>query len=110
MIQRGLLPKDHLIPLTDITGTSEADIEDLFEPGWYLKLLKASKVGVVAKNRLTGGRIVKQVEAVLGGRFDHYQPASYLMRSATTLRNEVDDATIDRFAQLFTRINTLLST
>lgn len=108
MVQRGLLPKDHLIPLTDITDAAEADIEDLFDPGWYLKLLKESKVGTVARNKLTGGRIVKQVEAVLGGRFDHYQPASYLMRSATTLRNEIDDATIERFSQLFTRINALL--
>ncbi|MEU4778291.1 AAA family ATPase [Micromonospora sp. NPDC023633] len=109
MVQRGLLPKDHLIPLTDITETSEADIEDLFEPGWYLKLLKESKVGAVTKSKLTGGgRIVKQAEAALGSRFDHYQPASYLMRSATALRNEVDDAVIDRFSQLFTRINSLL--
>ncbi|SCF17645.1 Predicted ATP-dependent endonuclease of the OLD family, contains P-loop ATPase and TOPRIM domains [Micromonospora matsumotoense] len=110
MVQRGLLAQEHLIPLTDITGAAEADIEDLFDQGWYLKLLKESKVGVVAKNKLTGGRIVKQVEAVLGSRFDHYQPASYLMRTATKLRDEVDDATIDRFAQLFARINNLLST
>jgi hypothetical protein len=111
MIQRGLLlPKEHLIPLTDITGTTEADIEDLFEANWYLKLLKESKVGTFAKTELSGGgRIVKQVEAALGGRFDHYQPASYLMRSATKLRDEVDDATIERFAQLFGRINSLLS-
>jgi len=31
------------------------------------------------------------------------------MRSATKLRGEVDDATIERFAQLFARINSLLS-
>jgi predicted ATP-dependent endonuclease of OLD family len=108
MVQRGLLAQDHLIPLTDITGTPEADIEDLFDQGWYLKLLKESKVGIVAKNKLTAGRIVKQAEAVLGARFDHYQPASHLMRTATKLRDEVDDATIDRFAQLFARINNLL--
>ncbi|MGX4657379.1 ATP-dependent nuclease [Micromonospora sp. SCSIO 07396] len=110
MVQRGLLPKEQLIPLTDITGTAEADIEDLFETGWYLKLLKESKVGTLARTKLTGGgRIVKQVEVALGSRFDHYQPASYLMRSATKLRDEVDEATIERFAQLFSRINSLLS-
>ncbi|MEH0822176.1 MULTISPECIES: AAA family ATPase [unclassified Micromonospora] len=109
MVQRGLLPKEHLIPLTDITGTSEADIEDLFKPDWYLKLLKESKVGIVAKSKLSGGgRIVKQVEIALGNRFDHYQPASYLMRSVTTLRTEIDDDVIERFSQLFARINGLL--
>jgi hypothetical protein len=109
MVQRGLLPKEKLIPLTDITGTSEADIEDLFDTGWYLKLLKESKVSHLVKSKLTGGgRIVKRVEVALGGRFDHYQPASYLMRSATKLRDEVDDVTIDRFARLFARINNVL--
>jgi predicted ATP-dependent endonuclease of OLD family len=109
MVQRGLLPKEKLIPLTDITGTSEADIEDLFDTGWYLKLLKESKVSHLVKSKLTGGgRIVKRVEVALGGRFDHYQPASYLMRSATKLRDEVDDVTIDRFARLFARINDVL--
>ncbi|MFI5497309.1 hypothetical protein [Actinoplanes sp. NPDC051859] len=110
MVQRGLLPKEHLIPLTDITGTSEADIEDLFEFGWYLKLLKESRVCTMAKTKLFGGgRVVKQVEAVLGRRFDHYQLASYLMRTATKLRDEVDGDAIDRFAKLFTRINRQLS-
>lgn len=110
VVQRGLLPKDHLIPLTDITGTPEADIEDLFDIDWYLKLLKESKVGAPTKSKLTGsGRIVKRVEAGLGTKFDHYQPASYLMRAPTKLREQVDDATIDRFAQLFARINNLLS-
>lgn len=109
MVQRGLLPKEHLIPLTDITSTSEADIEDLFDAGWYLRLLEESKVGTLTKANLAGGgRIVKQVEVALGSRFDHYQPASYLMRAATRLRDEVDETTIDRFAQLFSRINSLL--
>ena len=106
----GLLPTANLIPLTDITGTSEADIEDLLDAGWYLKLLKESKVGTVAQNALTGGgRVVKQVEAALGTRFDHYQPTSRLLRSATKLRDQRDDATIDRFAQLFSRINAVLN-
>jgi hypothetical protein len=109
MVQRGLLPKEHLIPLTDITGTAEADLEDLFETAWYLKLLEESNVGTLTKAKLSGGgRIIKRVEGALGNRFDHYQPASYLMRSATKLRDQVDEATIERFAQLFSRINSLL--
>ena len=44
-IDRGLLAKDKLVPLTGITATTQADIEDMFDIGSYLKLLNASKVG-----------------------------------------------------------------
>lgn len=109
LVQRGLLDPQRLVPLTDLTGTSQADIEDLFNRDWYLKLLRASGVGRIAKSKVTGGRIVKQVEAALGGRYDHYQPASHLMRSPGTLLDEIDQATQDRFQQLFIRLNNLLS-
>jgi len=109
LVQRGLLDSQRLVPLTDITSTNEADIEDLFAPGWYLKLLDASGVGKIAKSKLSGGRIVKQVEAALGGHYNHYQPASHLMRAPGTLLDEVDQATQDRFQELFTRLNKILS-
>jgi hypothetical protein len=110
LAKRGILDAGRLVPLTDITGTAEADIEDLFDVSWYLKLLHASKVGRFAKARLNGGgRIVKQVEAVHGSRYDHYQPANHLMRSPGNLVDEIDEATRARFQTLFLRINTLLS-
>ncbi|MGW2557565.1 hypothetical protein [Streptomyces sp. NPDC001635] len=55
-----------------------------------------------------GGRIIKQVEAVHGGRFDHYQPANHLMRSPGTLVDQIDDDTRSRFEALFKRLNALL--
>lgn len=108
LVQRGMLDQRNLVPLTEITGTTEADIEDMFAPEWYLKLLTASGIGEVAKNRLAGGRIVKQVEAALGSRYDHYRPASHLLRSPGSLLDEIDGATKDRFAALFARLNALL--
>ncbi|HEX8081474.1 MAG TPA: AAA family ATPase [Jatrophihabitans sp.] len=110
LVQRGLLDGRKLIPLTDITGTSEADIEDMFDEAWYLKLLDASKVGKVAKSKLSpGGRIVKRVEVALGSKFDHYQPASYLLRSTDGLVGEIDEPTKARFEALFARLNGLLA-
>lgn len=108
LIDRGLLERRRLIPITDISGTNEADIEDLFDVAWYLELLKVSGVGRVAKGKLTGGRIVKQVEAALGGRFDHYQPASYLLRDKSDYIATVDEATRARFQTLIDRVNALL--
>lgn len=109
LVKRGLLDQQRLVPLTDITGTPEADIEDLFEQQWYLKLLKASGVGTITKAQLTGGRIVKQVEAALGHAYDHFQPASHLMRDPGTLLDSIDDPTQQRFSSLFARLNALLS-
>lgn len=110
LVKRGLLEQQRLVPLTDITNTAEADIEDLFDQQWYLKLLKASGVGVFTKSKLSGGgRIVKQVEAALGGHYDHFQPASHLMRSPGTLIDDIDEPTQQRFSELFSRLNALLS-
>lgn len=109
-IDRGLLAKNKLIPLTDITATTQADIEDMFDVGWYLKLLNASKVGKFVKSKLPQGvRIVKRVEAELGHKFDHFQPANFLLRTPGTLLDDIDDATKERFETLFVRLNGLLS-
>lgn len=109
LVQRGLLDARRLVPLTEITETAEADIEDLFTPAWYLKLLAESGVGKVAAGKLTGGRIVKQAEAVLARKYDHYQPANHLMRKPGALLEEVDEPTLARFELLFERLNSLLS-
>ncbi|WP_434600009.1 hypothetical protein [Streptomyces sp. A5-4] len=109
LASRGPLDKGRLVYLTEITGTSEADIEDLFTVSWYLKLLAASKIGKFTKSQLDGGgRIIRQVEAVRGGRFDHYQPANHLMRSPGSLLGQIDDDTRTRFQALFKRLNGLL--
>ncbi|MFJ5229653.1 ATP-dependent nuclease [Kitasatospora sp. NPDC088391] len=109
LVSRGLLDRGRLVYLTEFTNTSEADIEDLFTPSWYLKLLSAAKVGRFTTAQLNGGgRIIRQVEAIHGGRFDHYQPASHLMRSPGTLLDQIDDQTRNRFEALFTRLNALL--
>lgn len=108
LIDRGLLEQRRLVPITDITETREADIEDLFDTDWYLGLVKKSRVGNVAKSKLRGGRIVKQIEAVLGERYDHYQPAAWLLRDTTEYVGTVGDAAKERFQQLIDRINGLL--
>lgn len=108
LVQRGILEQRRLIPLTEITGSKEADIEDLFAVDWYVKLVAAAGVGKVLKSKLTGGRIVKQVEVALGGPYDHFAPANVLLRKPGTLIDEIDDATKERWQSLFDRLNALL--
>mgnify|MGYP002377059914 CR=1 FL=1 len=108
LIERGLLDKERLIPVTDITGTHEADIEDLFDVDWYLDLLKDSGAGKVVKSKMQGGRIVKQVEAALDSKYDHFQPASFLLREPADRAAALSSESRQKFQDLIDRINALL--
>ena len=108
LIERGLLEGRRLVPITDITQTPEADIEDLFDVQWYLSLLRISGVVDLTRSERAGGRIVKQVEAALGRRFDHYQPAAWLLRDKTGFAESLSDDAKARFQQLIDRLNALL--
>lgn len=108
LVARGLLDRTRLIPITDITGTNEADIEDLFDADWYLGLLTKSGVGTFDQIKSNGGRIVKQIEAQLGGRYDHYQPAAWLLRDSSGFIAEIQPPARERFQTLIDRLNALL--
>lgn len=108
MVQRGLIQAKAIIPLATITGGKEADIEDMFDETWYLKLVRDSGTGHVTKSKLPpGNRLVPRVEAVIG-TYDHFRPARHLLSNPTQADN-LDDATLDRFEELFKKINPLLS-
>lgn len=110
LVNRGIIAGEKLIPLTDFTNTAEADIEDLFDVDFYLRLLERAGSTSVKPKQLKGtGRILKRVEAVTGVSFDHYRPARYLLEHQVELLKEVNDATIERFEKLFRRANALLS-
>ncbi|WP_217922023.1 ATP-dependent nuclease [Miltoncostaea oceani] len=110
LVSRGLLDEKRLVPVNAFTGTAEADLEDLFDVGWYLKLVAASGIGKFAKSKLPPGpRIVRRIESALGGPYDHFRPANRLLRDPGGLLGELDDATLSRFAALFERLNELLS-
>jgi len=109
MVDRGLLDASKLLPITDITGTRSADIEDLFDERFFLDLLRASGAASVSKTKLgKGDRIVKQVEAALGGTFDHHRPARYLLEHPELLA-DLDEATLDRWERLIAEINRRLT-
>ncbi len=110
LVTRGIIGGDKLIPLTDITGTHEADIEDLFDPDFYVDLLNASGTVAVNLADLTPtGRILRRIEVAANRKFDHFQPASYLMQHQAALLPKLSPATLDRFEALFKKANALLS-
>lgn len=115
----GHLGKHSLIQVGEITGAADADVEDLFEPGFYLRLVNGALSSRIGK-RLTLNdlerrmpRIAKQVEKYFDdnglGSFNHYPPAAYLLRDQVDLLPKVKDSTIEQASALFERINKTLS-
>lgn len=97
-----------------------ADVEDLISPALYLQLFneafaKELDGTVITETDLPkGNRIVQRLERHLrdakiqlrpSGGYNHYRVASHLASS----KIEVDDATLNRFEQLFRAVNGLFT-
>jgi predicted ATPase len=117
LVHRGAIDADHVVPLSDIAGTLDADLEDLFDSRWYLALLEESGGPSVAHRALVGRRflrkpprrrIVHQAQTLLGGRYDRYQPAGHLLRTGSQALASLDAESKQRFQQLVDRLNALL--
>jgi predicted ATPase len=117
----GQLANNGLVEISEFTGTADADIEDLFDPAFYIELVNLALADKLPKPlkltdlRSKNPRIVVRVGdylASLGigrGRFDHYKPAAVLLRKQGSLVTKIDQATIARAAKLFERLNALIA-
>jgi AAA domain, putative AbiEii toxin, Type IV TA system len=117
--EAGRLEKGSLIMMSEITGTTDADIEDLFDPTFYLELVNRAYSGPLAGRPITladlpaGDRITRRVNAVFAqrgideGKLNHFRAARVLLRHQDELEPMIDDATKDRFEQLAQRINSV---
>ena len=108
------------IKWVEVAKVRTADIEDLFEPAFYLKLVNEAYAGEltepVTMKSITDAnpRIVYRLQQyfrrnnIAGGRFDPYRPAALMLQHHSHMRGQISDATIERAASLFERINSLL--
>lgn len=107
----------HVVLLHELTGAAEADIEDMFDPDYYMALASEAykrELGAplrVAELLQAGTRIVPRIEhyfeAVIAAKFGHAFVAEHFARNVTTLPAP-PKATLDRFEALFQRLNALL--
>ena len=116
----GQLARNGLVEISEFTGSGDADIEDLFERGFYLGLVNRAYASELSQPLteadLTPGdpRIVRAVEAyfrqhgIAGGKFNHYRPSAVLLREQAALAPAISAATISRADRLFTRLNGLI--
>lgn len=115
-----ILGQNSLIQVGEFTRTRDADIEDLFDRDFYLTLVNgAYHQALPAKLTLEmltneNPRIVKRLEDYFkqnnidNGEFNHFKPATYLLKHQAELADKIGDLTVQRASQLFERINALL--
>lgn len=106
-IEAGRLNQKRLIEVSEVTGSHNSDIEDIFAPEDYLHLYNAAfKRRSTTSSIGPGDRIVKRISVKLADKkYDHYKPAETLLRDQATLLPMLSQKTLDRFAKLFERIN-----
>lgn len=116
----GQLARNGLVEISEFTGSGDADIEDLFERDFYLKLVSRAYASELSQPLteadLAPGdpRIVRAVEGyfrehgIAGGKFSHYKPAAVLLREQATLAPAISAATVSRAGRLFARLNSLI--
>ena len=113
-----LLKNQQVLTFADFTGTDEADIEDMFAPEFYIKLVNAEYGISLKSDQLTSRhpRIIRRLEEYFKGsplanaEFNHYRPARYFNENLSSLERELDDETLDRFERAFVALNELLKT
>jgi hypothetical protein len=106
-----------LIQMSEFTGTSAADTEDLFEPEFYLELVNRAYAAELAKPlkvkdlKSKAPRIVERVEqhfsenTIAGGKLNHYRPSEVLLREQVELLPKISGSTVERATALFNRLN-----
>lgn len=117
IFKKKLLQKKSVLTYADFTDGDEADVEDMFNEGFYLKLVN-KEYGInisVSDLRKGKGRVVKKVEEYLekhplpnGVKFNHYRPAKYFASKVGELKKDLSDSQLDRFRQAFGSLNDLI--
>lgn len=120
LYKKKLLTKKQVSTYADFTGTSEADVEDMFDRNFYLQLVNdefgsqlKAKISPTKLN-VNEPRTLRAIEAWLAdnpmksGAFGHYRPARYFTEKLATLWPKVSDETKVRFEAAFKHLNGLL--
>lgn len=120
LYKKKLLQKKNVHTFATFTGQSEADIEDMFEPQFYIGLVNAEYAAELSKpitvEDLTAKhpRLLRRIDEYLKqhplkqGGFNHYRPARYFAENSSSLMPKLSAATLNRFERAFKAINSLL--
>ena len=111
---------ENAVKWVEVTRVRDADIEDLFEPNFYLKLVNLAYSSELEEPLTmkaiseSNPRIVERIMShfssagIAGGSFDRYRPAAYLLENFDKVKYDISEDTVDKIASLIGRINGLL--
>ena len=111
---------ENAVKWVEVTRVRDADIEDLFEPNFYLKLVNLAYSSELEEPLTmkaiseSNPRIVERIKShfssagIAGGSFDRYRPAAYLLENFDKVKYDISEDTVDKIASLIGRINGLL--
>ncbi len=114
------LQRHNPVKWVEVQKIRTADIEDIFESSFYLRLVNESYAmdlrqpvsmkAISDKDPRIVHRVQKHFksEYISGGQFDTYRPAAWLLEHHSQLRQEISDDTIERAVSMFQRINSVL--
>jgi predicted ATPase len=120
MYKQNLLKQSRVFTFADFTGTAEADIEDMFDPEFYLELVNGEYKDELPKRIYQGDlpqhpRIVARLEQYFqrnpiknNVRFNPYRPARYFAEHASELSTKMSAKTQERFEAAFKAVNKLV--
>jgi predicted ATP-dependent endonuclease of OLD family len=110
LADQGILKRNRIITIGEVTGTKVADIEDLFAPDEYLNLYNHAFAASIKTSELVGtDPIVSRIARFIGvERFDHGRPAEVFLRKRDSIIQSLSSPTVDRFEEVFKRVNATL--
>ena len=110
MSQKNILTYAHFVP------QREADVEDMFDSDFYLKLVNEEYGISMKESDLPRGKLIlKRIETYLESNplpnnaiFNHFRPARYLSTNIDSLEGELTVSVLDRWECIFKTLNFLL--
>jgi predicted ATP-dependent endonuclease of OLD family len=120
LYKQQLMQQSHVLTYADFTKTKEADIEDMFDPQFYVDLVNDAysselQTPLALANLPQHARIIVRIEEHLksnplknAGAFNHFRPAAHLAKHIDVWGPKLDPATLDRFETAFKTLNGLL--
>lgn len=121
LYKRKLLKKQNVLTFAEFTGGAEADIEDMFDVEFYLKIVNEEYVkeldNPITKEMLASktSRVVAKLEDFFtanpqksDARFNHYRPARYFTENISSLTTDINQKTLGQFEAVFRILNKLL--
>ncbi|KAB1441334.1 AAA family ATPase [Pseudodesulfovibrio senegalensis] len=115
LIKNHFLTRKQIIELNQFTKQKDADIEDLFTPGEYIKLVKKTypKLKQLTVTKLgQQPRIIKRIESFIKSEkidtpFNHFKPSQTAL-SVIGKDIPVSEETLARFEAMFNKVNIML--